>query len=58
MREITIKLGVIYDNHDRVISSVEAEKIARANDFEYSEDFINHFNGKKLILDNLNHIMT
>lgn len=55
MREITIKIGVIYDKHG-VISAAEADKIAKANDFEYAEDFINQYNGKKLELDNMDHV--
>ena len=56
MSMITIKLGVIYGKHGEV-SEIEATKIAKANNFEYTEDFVNQYNGKKLKIDIFSHIV-
>jgi len=61
MREIVIKLGVIYKNthggKEVIMPENEAKIIAEANSFEYVEDFINQYNGKTLVLDRLSHII-
>jgi hypothetical protein len=56
MREVIIKLGVIYKN-GKIVSETEAKIIAEANNFEYVEDFINQYNGQFLTLDKFNHIV-